>query len=74
MYDYPIALDPDFLMTEMQACELLSVSPRTLQAWRVRGGGPKYVKIGKAVRYKRRDISEWLRENTVAHTSQQKAG
>ncbi len=60
-------------MTEVQACELLSVSARTLQAWRLRGGGPAYVKIGKAVRYKRRDVSEWLKANTIASTSQRPA-
>ncbi|AMM83211.1 hypothetical protein AZF01_01570 [Martelella sp. AD-3] len=57
-------------MTETLTCELLSVSARTLQAWRLRGGGPPFVKIGKSVRYKRRDITAWLSANTLTSTSQ----
>lgn len=73
MHDFPISLDPDFLMNENQAAELLGLSVRTLQNWRLRGDGPVYVKIGKAVRYKRRDVSEWLKANTIASTSQRPA-
>ncbi|TNB46536.1 helix-turn-helix domain-containing protein [Martelella lutilitoris] len=54
-------------MTETLTCELLA---RTLQAWRLRGGGPPFVKIGKSVRYKRRDITAWLSANTLTSTSQ----
>ncbi|WP_024707818.1 MULTISPECIES: helix-turn-helix transcriptional regulator [Martelella] len=70
MQQSPLSLDPDFLMTETLTCELLSVSARTLQAWRLRGGGPPFVKIGKSVRYKRRDITAWLSANTLTSTSQ----
>ncbi|KAA6181768.1 helix-turn-helix domain-containing protein [Thiohalocapsa marina] len=39
------------LLTEREAALILSVSARTLQAWRVSGGGPEYVKLGRAVRF-----------------------
>jgi hypothetical protein len=40
------------LLDEKQAAALLNVSVKSLQAWRCRGGGPKFVKIGKRlVRY-----------------------
>ncbi len=29
-----------------EAAQYLGVSPRTLEAWRTRGGGPEYVKLG----------------------------
>ena len=48
-----IAADLDAALNENQAAEFLGVSARTLQAWRVRGGGPRYVKIGRSVRYQR---------------------
>jgi hypothetical protein len=39
------------LLTEQQAAALLQVSVKSLQAWRVRGGGPPFVKLGRCVRY-----------------------
>jgi hypothetical protein len=40
----------DYLTTK-QAAEALGVSPKTLEAHRSRGAGPKYVRIGRAIRY-----------------------
>ncbi len=60
----------DALLTEVQAADLLNLSVRTLQAWRLRGGGPCFVRLGRAVRYRRQDLTSWLDANTLAHTSQ----
>jgi hypothetical protein len=68
----PLALsaDPDAAYNENQAATFLGVSVRTLQARRVRGGGPPYVKIGRAVRYQRRALVEFQRKNTVTSTTE----
>jgi hypothetical protein len=66
----PSPLDPEAGCTEMQAALFLGVSVRTLQAWRVRGGGPPYVKCGRAVRYQRRSLIEYQRAHTVANTTE----
>ena len=51
-----------------QAAEYLGLKRTTLEAWRCRGGGPKFVKLGRAVRYRQTDLDAWiesrLRENT----------
>lgn len=53
--------DPDALFTESQAAAFLKFTPRALQMWRYRGGGPQFVKISsRAVRYRRRDLLEWV--------------
>jgi predicted DNA-binding transcriptional regulator AlpA len=65
----PIAADPDAALNENQAAEFLGVSVRTLQAWRVRGGGPPYVKIGRAVRYQRRALIAFQTDHTVTSTT-----
>jgi predicted site-specific integrase-resolvase len=38
------------LMREREAADRLSVSFRTLQTWRSRGGGPAFIRIAGAVR------------------------
>lgn len=57
------------LLTEDQVAEGLAMSSRTLQMWRLKGGGPPFVKLGAAVRYRPCDVEEWVRENTRVHTS-----
>jgi len=62
---------PDQLMTEKQAACFLCYSQRALQNWRVRGGGPEYVKVnGNSVRYQIRDLTTWIDARKQKHTSQ----
>ncbi|MBO6893969.1 MAG: helix-turn-helix domain-containing protein [Roseibium sp.] len=58
------------LMTEAAAADFLGVSIRTMQAWRVRGGGPRYAKMGKAVRYRPSDLEAFVTERLAASTSE----
>lgn len=43
--------------TEEQVAQRWSLSRKTLQAWRLNGGGPKFVKMGKSVRYFSADLA-----------------
>jgi len=61
--------EADALLTEVQTADLLNISIRTLQAWRVRGGGPRFVRAGRAIRYRRRDLLTWMEQNTAISTS-----
>lgn len=66
------ARDPDYLdklIPEREAADFIAYTPRALQNWRSRGGGPKYVAISsRSIRYRRRDLIAWaearLRDNT----------
>jgi len=51
----------DRLLKEAAAGELLATPPKTLEDWRVKGKGPKYVKLGRAVRYRESDIQEFIK-------------
>jgi predicted DNA-binding transcriptional regulator AlpA len=62
--------DPDAALNEAQVAEFLGVSVRTLQAWRVRGGGPRYVKIGRSVRHQRRELVAFQQSHTVSSTTE----
>ena len=64
--------DLDQLLTEKEAAKLICYTPRALQNWRVRGGGPKYIKVSaRSVRYQRRDVLDWINDRKRANTSQQ---
>ena len=55
------------LLTRAEAADYLSVSVATLATWACcRRYGLPYVKVGRAVRYKREDLDRFLQERTVA--------
>ena len=58
------------LMDTRQAAAVLGVQPRTLEAWRLRGSGPRYVQVGRLVRYRRAAIERWLAERERSSTSE----
>lgn len=61
--------NPDTFLKEDQVAELLGLPVRTMQSWRLRGGGPEFYKIGRSVRYKRSDLDEWLANRKASSTA-----
>lgn len=57
------------LNTEREEAARLNLSMRTLQSWRTNGGGPPYLKAGRAVRYDPRQTDAWLATRVRRHTS-----
>src|SRR5262245_5756314 len=55
----PIPRDQDALLFGVEAAYLVGLSVRTLESLRLRGGGIPYVKLGRAVRYRRADVLQW---------------
>jgi Helix-turn-helix domain len=62
----------DEAVKEDQAAQFLGYSKRTMQAWRVRGIGPRFIKPrgSRAVRYRPRDLIEFQNENVVRSTTE----
>lgn len=54
------------LLTTTEAAAYLRLSPRTLENWRWRGGGPRFRKLGDRVLYAQGDLDRWqeVRERT----------
>lgn len=50
----------DLLLDEHQTANTLRLSVRTLQRLRRSGGGPRYFKIGRLVRYRIEAVEEYL--------------
>ncbi|WP_443749395.1 helix-turn-helix transcriptional regulator [Asticcacaulis solisilvae] len=59
----------EHLLTTQQAATFLGASPRTLEDWRLRGGGPVYRKIGRRlVRYCDTDLSAFIASGARLNT------
>jgi excisionase family DNA binding protein len=58
------------LGTERDAAERLGVSVRTLQKWRLQGDGPRFVKLGHAVRYDGQDLEAYIESSRRRSTSE----
>ncbi len=48
------------LLNEHDVARITGLSVASVRRWRLFRQGPKYLKIGAAVRYKPEDISTWL--------------
>ncbi len=60
----------DFKDTEAAAA-YLNLQPGTLEAWRCRGGGPKFIRLSaRAIRYRQSDLDEFVKERVKTSTSQ----
>lgn len=60
----------DRRLTVNEAAEVLSVSVKTLEAWRRLGKGPMFVKLGRSVRYTMRSLHEFTRARTVRNSAE----
>ncbi len=59
------------LCVERYAADFLGVTPRALQSWRQRGGGPPYVRISsRAIRYRYSDLIRFCEERLRLSTSE----
>lgn len=69
-----LARDPDYLdrlINENEAAGFIGYTIRALQGWRVKGGGPKFIKVSaRSIRYRRRDLIEWAEMHLKASTSE----
>jgi excisionase family DNA binding protein len=52
-------------LTERQVAEQLGLSVATLRAWRHRGKGPRFLRLGRSVRYLPADVDEFVRASAV---------
>jgi len=59
------------LLTPQEVAEFLGVGVGTLTVWRSTGRYPlKFVRVGRRIRYRRRDVEAFLDERTATSTGQ----
>ena len=57
--------------SEKQAAKLLNLSPKTLQKYRIIGGGPRFIRVSaRCVRYRIVDLRVWQESKLVSSTSE----
>ncbi len=62
------------LITEGEAASLLRVSLTSLRRWRREGRGPVYRKLGRSVRYRPGDLSDFVASARRTSTSDARPG
>jgi predicted DNA-binding transcriptional regulator AlpA len=56
---------PPEIVRPPEAASLLAVSLSLLKKWRIGGGGPRFVRLGgRAIGYRRADLSDWIEGRT----------
>ncbi len=66
---------PERLLTSTETAEILGLRPQTLRVWRLRGRGPRYVRLGSTSRsrvaYRFSEVQAWLDTHTFNSTSEE---
>jgi len=52
-------------LNDVEAAKVLGLKPQTLRNLRHYKKGPPYIKLGRAVRYLKADLEEYLRKNRI---------
>ena len=59
----------DILKTA-EAADYTRFAVATLERLRLQGNGPRFIKAGKSVRYRKADLDAWLESRLVRSTSE----
>jgi excisionase family DNA binding protein len=58
------------LLTQREAATLLKLSVRTIERLRVSGVGPRFLRLGRSIRYRLTDIESYISSRVVSSTSE----
>jgi predicted DNA-binding transcriptional regulator AlpA len=53
------------ILTDVEVAERRGVSRFTVRSWRLKGVGPRFLKMGRAVRYRSEDVDEYEQQALV---------
>jgi len=53
------------LMRDKEAANFLGLKPITLRFWRMQRKGPKFIRMGRACRYRDTDLEQFIETNSV---------
>ncbi len=67
------AVQVERLMDQEEVAEVLKVSTKTLEYWRWKGIGPKYIKVGRLARYLESDVQDFINHLSKGGTVEQQS-
>ena len=62
--------EPIFFLTTPETARYLGLAVSTLNKWRCIGDGPVFIKLGRAVRYRKEDLDAYVTKRSLASTSE----
>ncbi len=64
------SLMSEHLLSTPTVAQITGLSQVTLRRWRSTGGGPRFVRLGRAVRYRSADVTDFVSARTYKSTSE----
>ena len=61
---------PHDILTTPEAATYVRLGKPTLERYRLTGDGPRFCRLGSAVRYRKIDLDDWLASRLVRSTSE----
>lgn len=58
------------ILNTREAAAYVRLGKPTMERFRISGGGPVFVKLGGAVRYRKADLDSWIETRRVRSTSE----
>jgi len=62
-------------LTTNEVAERFRIKPQTVRRWRMRGCGPRWVRIGNPIKgrvlYRLSDVENWERQQTFSSTAEE---
>jgi excisionase family DNA binding protein len=58
------------LLTVAEAARRLKLSESYLNKARLTGGGPRFLRLGRSIRYREHDLDEWVQAQAAGSTSE----
>jgi hypothetical protein len=66
----PMFDDSKVLLTPEESAGFLNSNARTLERWRTNGTGPRFVKVGRRVHYRREALDAWIMRQERSNTAE----
>jgi excisionase family DNA binding protein len=66
----PVPNQPEEFLTPKQAAAYLRVSKSYLDKLRVYGGGPRFLRFGRKILYRERELNAWAEQRSFGSTSE----
>lgn len=54
------------LITAQDTANKLGIKRQLLDQWRCQGKGPKFIRMGRMIRYRPDDVDQWIADNEAS--------